>query len=258
MKLSKRLRMIADKIPLGSRLADIGSDHALLPVYLAKNGRITSAIAGEINEGPWEAADKQIKQAGLGGLIEARKGDGLDVIAPGEVDVISIAGMGGSLIVQILSQGQNKEQHLSKFLGVQRLVLQPNVGEDQVRRWLVDNQWVLVDEDIMEEDHQTYEILTADKLPDSAARNKILYSGYSTACGFAITGELLFKMGPKLLKKPSPVFTVKWQYEIHKLEQISLNLSNSGLESSIARRIMINRQIDELKEVLSCLQKDKP
>ncbi len=258
MKLSNRLRMIADKIPSGSRLADIGSDHALLPVYLAENGRITYAIAGEINDGPWEAADKQIGQAGLRGIIEARKGDGLDVIAPGEVDVISIAGMGGSLIVQILSQGRNREQHLNKFLSVKRLVLQPNVGEDQVRRWLVDNQWVLIYEDILEEDHQTYEILTADKLPDSETINKSLYSSYSTACGFIFSEELLFKLGPKLVKKPCAAFIAKWEYEIHKLEQILQNLSNSVLESSKVKQMDIKKQIDELKEVLSCLQKDKP
>lgn len=258
MKLSNRLRMIADKIPAGSRLADIGSDHALLPVYLAERGRITSAVAGELNEGPWEAAAKQIRQAGLKGLVEARKGNGLDVITSGEVDVISIAGMGGSLIVQILTQGRNIEQHLNKFLGVKRLVLQPNVGEDQVRRWLVDNEWVLVQEDILEEDNQTYEILTADKLPDSETRNKVLYSGYSTARGFTISEELLFKLGPMLIRKPCAVFIAKWEYEIHKLEQISQNLNNSILESSTEKRIVINSQINKLKEVLSCLQKEKP
>ena len=92
MKLSNRLQQIHDQIPEGSRMADIGSDHALLPVAAIRSGKAVSAVAGEVNSGPYEAASKQVSDAGLEAQITVRRGDGLDVITAGEVDVITIAG----------------------------------------------------------------------------------------------------------------------------------------------------------------------
>ena len=77
IKLSRRLQTIADQVTQGARVADIGSDHALLPVYLIQSGRCPSAIAGELNTGPYQAARKQTAEAGLKAVIEVRQGDGL-------------------------------------------------------------------------------------------------------------------------------------------------------------------------------------
>ncbi|WP_458121717.1 tRNA (adenine(22)-N(1))-methyltransferase [Paenibacillus sp. Z6-24] len=255
MKLSTRLTRIAEQIPAGSRLADIGSDHALLPVFAVRQGRVTQAVAGEVNQGPLDAAQRQVNEAGLGHVIQPRLGNGLAVLQPGEVDVITIAGMGGALIVTILSEG------LDKLEGVSRLILQPNVGEEFVRRWLLEHGWFLSAEQILEEDGRTYEILTADRLEDAAARNGELYAERLLTGGEGLQVELhdfsLLQFGPYLLEEASPVFVEKWQQEIGKLEKVAASVGRSDTGEAKLKVAALNQQIKLIKEVLLCLQKDK-
>jgi tRNA (adenine22-N1)-methyltransferase len=255
--LSERLKLIADKIPKDSRVADIGSDHALLPVYLAEQKIIKYAIAGEVNPGPLEAAKEQVKQAGLQHMIDVRSGNGLAVINNNETDVITIAGMGGGLITQILSEGYSKLDH------VKQLVLQPNVGEELVRIWLYKHDWFLIDEDILTEDNKIYEVLNAVKMEEASKLNEELYSIHKLAaaapnCVHLFSKERLFRMGPRLLSEPTDVFFLKWEREIEKLQKICKRLSLSNLETSKAKLKRFQQDIAELKEVLACLQKDKP
>jgi tRNA (adenine22-N1)-methyltransferase len=274
VKLSKRLQRIADKVPSFSRLADIGSDHALLPAFLVQAGIVNWAIAGEVNPGPLAASEKQVKESGLNAKIEVREGNGLKVLSPGEVDVISIAGMGGSLIASILEEGQQK------LRGVKMLVLQPNVGEDQVRRWLDRHQWLLESEDILEEDGKIYEILTAvpvggnpdpdpdpDPVPDQGhnqdAKSKseltALYQVRKLGNGKEIGKERQLQMGPYLLREASEVWHRKWQSELDKLEMIREQLSLSDTDDSKLKAETIRQEIEDIREVLAlCSQKDKP
>ncbi|MFD0692801.1 tRNA (adenine(22)-N(1))-methyltransferase [Paenibacillus sp. GCM10027628] len=250
VKLSKRLQMIADRVPKGTRIADIGSDHALLPTYLAQSGIITFAVAGEVNPGPFEAATRQVLESGLSAKISVRSGDGLAVIEPGEVDVITIAGMGGSLMASILEAGKDK------LKGVRKLILQPNVGEDQVRRWLDEQSWLLESETILEEDGKIYEILTA-----APAKNKVileaLYQDLRLPGEKTIDKERLLLMGPFLMKEAPDVWFRKWESELEKLSMIETQLSRSTAEASKAKAEQITNEIREIKEVLACLQKDR-
>ncbi|MDD9268655.1 tRNA (adenine(22)-N(1))-methyltransferase [Paenibacillus sp. GCM10023248] len=254
VKLSKRLQMIADRVPPGSRLADIGSDHALLPTYLAQQGVIAFAVAGEVNPGPFEAATRQVLESGLSAKISVRSGDGLAVIEPGEVNVITIAGMGGSLIASILEAGKEKLQ------GVERLVLQPNVGEDHVRRWLLAEDWRLDAEAILEEDGKIYEILTATKgvSADSGTSQEQLYADRTLPGGVHVSKERLLLMGPYLMTEAPEVWFAKWASELNKLAMIEGQLKHSAAEASAAKAENIAREIREIKEVLACLQKVKP
>jgi tRNA (adenine22-N1)-methyltransferase len=207
-KLSDRLNAVANNIPQGARLADIGSDHAYLPCYVVKKGAVTKAIAGEVANGPFQSALEQVREEDLTDWITVRKGDGLEVIDPGEVDCITIAGMGGTLISSILEKGK------SKLEGVTRLVLQPNVGSFAVRRWLIDNGWELVEEEILKEDGKIYEILVAEKgEPLKAYQSLNLENG------------ILF--GPFLLREKSAVFIEKWNAEIKNWQRILKQLDGA-------------------------------
>ncbi|GAA0135926.1 tRNA (adenine(22)-N(1))-methyltransferase TrmK [Paenibacillus sp. YSY-4.3] len=260
MKLSSRLQHIADRLPPGCRFADIGSDHALLPVWAVKHGTAVSAVAGEVNDGPLEAARRQVAEAGLSQSVSVRKGDGLEVIAPGEVDAITIAGMGGALISSILEAGADK------LAGVKRLILQPNVGEDFVRRWLLEHDWYVTDETIVAEDGKIYEIITADAVPGAAGLNEELYKqrlleqgqDESGKSGAVLTKELLLMMGPKLTVQVGDVFLDKWNAEISKLEKIHRSVAGSQLPASQKKEQELSLLIKQLKEVLACLPKVKP
>ncbi|MHA6530331.1 tRNA (adenine(22)-N(1))-methyltransferase [Paenibacillus sp. BAC0078] len=252
-KLSNRLQLVLEQVPQGSIVADIGSDHALLPVAAIESGRALSAIAGEVTTGPFEAARRGVAEAGLGKVISVRRGDGLEVLEPGEADCITIAGMGGSLIAAILERGRS----LGKLEGVKTLALQPNVGEDVLRRWLLNHGWVLTAEHILEEDGKIYEILKA--VPEAAAdvTNDQLYRDLKLASGIECDRELLLEMGPYLLQAPNAVFHKKWQGEIAKLEGILTSLSRSGQAAAEDKRNEILARIKRITEVLECLPKDK-
>ncbi|AGT32818.1 SAM-dependent methyltransferase [Geobacillus genomosp. 3] len=211
--LSKRLETVASFIPKGAVLADIGSDHAYLPCYACLRGYASKAIAGEVADGPLRSARQQVEKSGLSHLISVRKGDGLAVIDHGEVDCITIAGMGGALIARILDEGEEK------LTGVKRLILQPNIGAELVRRWLLDHGWELTAERILKEDGQIYEVLVAER---GDARRPYRH----------LEAELL--LGPFLRQENSEVFREKWQRELRHWKRIIADLAEKG-ESEAAR-----------------------
>ena len=229
-KLSLRLQRVALHIPKGSILADIGSDHAYLPCYAIKNNLCSKAIAGEVVEGPYQSALKQVKETGLQAMIDVRKGDGLDVLEVDEATSVTIAGMGGTLIASILEKGKNK---LGK---VERLILQPNVGSQNVRIWLMDNDWELKDEEILEEDGKIYEILIAESgEPLKPYENQ---------------RDLNIQFGPFLLKQHDPVFVKKWTQEKIHFEKIIEQMDASGNNRLEEKRNEILAQMRVIEEVL--------
>ncbi|MBH5318115.1 tRNA (adenine(22)-N(1))-methyltransferase TrmK [Paenibacillus sp. GSMTC-2017] len=255
IKLSKRLQRIADYITINNRVADIGSDHALLPVYLLQSGKCPSAIAGELNYGPMLAAKKQAADAGLTNRLNVRQGNGLAVLEAGEVDTVTIAGMGGSLMSEILEAGYIA----GKLDGVSELVLQPNVGEDAVRIWLLNRGWKLNDETILEEDGKIYEVLHASKSTDAAEHNEKMYDGSFLQIDWdkpTLTSYLI-RMGPYLLRNPHPALIKKWKNEINKIEWICDKLSSSDLPESALKRKQFQAEMKSIQEVLNCLQMDK-
>ncbi|MEO1770839.1 tRNA (adenine(22)-N(1))-methyltransferase [Candidatus Enterococcus ferrettii] len=228
-ELSLRLQVVANYVPKKARLADIGSDHAYLPVALVRNERIQYAIAGEVVQGPYEAARKQVSKNGLEQFIEIRLGDGMEVVfLEDNIEAVTICGMGGVLIRDILERG--KRMH--RFSGKERLILQPNVGEKQLREWLAAEGYTIIAETILEDHHKIYEVMVAEKLDSTAS-----YTQH----------ELLF--GPHLLQERSTVFLKKWQHQLGKLEKVRANLAKSDqqLEDKI---IQVEREIQWIKEAL--------
>lgn len=230
-RLSKRLSAVADFIPKGAKLADIGSDHAYLPCHVVKAGKVTYAIAGEVVEGPFQSAKKQVEMEGLSNQINVRKGNGLEVIDAGEVECITIAGMGGTLIATILEEGKGKLD------GVKRLVLQPNISAISIRLWLLENGWSLTDEAIIEEDGKIYEILVAEKGDPKSAYTE------------NIECELLF--GPFLSKQKNEAFLQKWTGERNNWERILNQLGQSKqTEEKLEKELELKKKISMTKEVL--------
>ncbi|RRK11005.1 tRNA (adenine-N(1))-methyltransferase [Lactiplantibacillus garii] len=227
-QLSQRLATVAAFVKTGARVADIGSDHAYLPANLALNQRISWGVAGEVVKGPFENARHEINKLGLNAVLEARLADGLAAILPADrIDTVTIAGMGGPLIRHIL------EAEPQRLNGVQRLVLEPNVGEATVRAWLAANQFQITAERILAEDGHTYEVLCADRVTHAVH--------YSEA-------ELLF--GPFLLKEKSPVFIAKWHRELQRSERAVDQMQRAKVVPT-AQLAAANAKINLIKGVLA-------
>ena len=220
--ISKRLELVASFVPQGSILLDVGSDHAYLPIELVERGQIEVAIAGEVVEGPYQSAVKNVEAHGLKEKIQIRLANGLAAFEEkDQVSVITIAGMGGRLIATILEEG------LDKLSNIQRLILQPNNREDDLRIWLQDNGFQIVAEGILEEAGKFYEILVVE-----AGQMKLSASDV--------------RFGPFLSKEVSPVFVQKWQKEAAKLEFALGQIPEKNLEE----RQVLAHKIQAIKEVL--------
>lgn len=194
VQLSQRLKDVATYVPKGAKLLDVGSDHAYLPIYLLEKGLITSAIAGEVVKGPYESALANVSASGFNDKIDVRLANGLAAFEPYDaVTTITICGMGGRLIADILDAGKDK------LKDVDRLILQPNNREDDLRIWLMENGFTIVAEAIMTENGKYYEIIVAE-------------------AGQMNLSEREIRFGPHLMKEQSQVFQLKWQREINKLE----------------------------------------
>ena len=151
--LQPRLRAIADLVPPGSRLADIGTDHGYIPIDLLLDGRITAAIATDIGELPLDHARRTARRCGLAEGIDFRLGDGLGPLAPGEADVIVIAGMGGDSIADILAASPwAREGPL--------LLLQPMSKAEVLRAFLPENGYRVEAERLAADKGKLYPILT--------------------------------------------------------------------------------------------------
>ena len=147
LALQPRLQLLADMVPAGSRLADVGTDHGYLPVYLLQQGRISRAIASDIVDGPLQHARQTAAEYEVDG-IDFRLCPGLDAIAPHEADTVVIAGMGGETIQAILTAAPWTAD------GSHLLLLQPMTKVEYLRKWLVDNGYAFTEERLVwDKDH---------------------------------------------------------------------------------------------------------
>lgn len=231
-KLSLRLETVTQKIlnyqekPI--YLVDIGSDHAYLPCHLVKVHGIAHAIAGEVVQGPYESAQQEVARLKLQDFIQVRKGDGLTILTnEDDYNVITICGMGGALIRDILNEG-SKRLHSDVLL-----VLQPNNGSHSLRQWLNDHQFKIVDDVVVEDNQRYYEIIVAK---------------YSSKSLRKLTRqELLF--GEFNFKQPTEVFKKKWRQELliqkRILEQLQQNTADFSKQTVIAEKI---KDIEEVIE----------
>ena len=220
--ISKRLETVASFVPQGAVLLDVGSDHAYLPIELVEKGHIDRAIAGEVVVGPYQSAVKNVESHGLAEKIQVRLANGLAAFEEADqVSVITIAGMGGRSIATILEEG------LDKLANVERLILQPNNREDELRYWLQEHGFQIIAESILEEAGKFYEIIVAE----------------AGKMNLSVTDV---RFGPFLSKEISPVFIQKWQKEANKLEFALAQIPEKNHEE---RQVLVDK-IQAIKEVL--------
>lgn len=169
MKLNDRLKMIAEKIPNCDIVADIGTDHAYIPIYSVMNGLCKKALAVDLRKGPLEIAVKNIKKHGLEKNIETRLGNGLEPVLPEECDVVIVAGMGGNLIKDILSSSYEKPNK------AKLLLLQPNNAPDALRKWLYENGFDIVSENLAYDAGKIYCLISAVSTGKSTKKDSFSY-----------------------------------------------------------------------------------
>lgn len=223
IKLSKRLTAAAALVNPCRVLADIGTDHGYVPIYLVEQGKIHRAIAMDINRGPLQRAQEHIAQYNMEGRIETRLSDGVAALAPGEAQTILIAGMGGGLAIHILLTGRAVCQKAGE------LILQPQSELFQVRKFLAEEGYVIREEDMVEEDGKFYPMMRISYGPD-AVRNE--------------ETPTFLTYGRKLLEQRHPVLRTYLEKERRVFGQIESELRGQRQTEAIGLR---KKEIEEAK-----------
>lgn len=233
MKLSRRMEAVAAMVTAGNILADVGTDHGHVPIALVERGRIPRAIAMDLREGPLAHAKENIAIHGLEDRISTRLSDGVEALAPGEAETIVIAGMGGELVVHILSAGEMTCRRAKE------LILQPQSELSKVRLFLVDHGYRITDENMVFEDGKYYPMMRV--VPDAETHGPGDFgSGRNTKLW-----NMQLEYGPCLLKKHSAVLLEYLKKEHGQLENIRASLMHQPrTEHILARLSEVMQKID--------------
>lgn len=221
MNLSKRLTVVAGQITRGNTVADIGTDHGYIPIYMTLNGFSNKAYAMDVNEGPLMRAKENIHKYGVEAKVETRLSDGLKGLEEGEAQSIVIAGMGGLLTIRILSDCPEVAA------SAEELILSPHSDVHLVREYLSNNSYNIINEDIVFEDGKYYFVLKVVK-------------GSMT-----IDGEVERFFGRYLIERQDG--TMKAFLEKEEVKRLSILEKMSASTNS--------ERIAELKEELSIIRK---
>jgi len=153
--MTPRLMTVAEMVQNATFVADVGTDHAYVPVYLVLNNIVQKALAMDINEGPLMRAEENIRRFLLDDKIKTRLSDGLKELCDGEADTVIIAGMGGILINNIIENDRRRLKSVKKY------ILQPMTAIEETRKYLYENGFRIVDEKLAKEDNKIYTIISA-------------------------------------------------------------------------------------------------
>lgn len=229
MKLSDRLRHVADFVTTCETVADVGTDHGYVPIYLVKNNRCKNAIAMDINAGPLERANANIEKEQLTNCIETRLSDGLDELHIGEADAVVIAGMGGELMVRILEKGR------AVLDTVTELVLSPHSELEIVRQYLIEHDYCINDEKMLIDEGKYYTVM---KVSHGAEQP------YSVM-------ELQY--GRKLIENKDTILREYLRKETNKYNQIAQKLQENATENAKQRMEEVRSQIGIIEQALDCV-----
>ena len=230
--LPPRLKAIADMVIAKHTVADIGTDHGILPIYLIRNRNLAKVIATDVNEDPLRKAGKLIQRHQLAHRIELRLGDGLKILEPGEADSIIIAGMGGRLIRDIIKASPDVAEK------AEQMILQPIQSASSLRKYLLTHGYLIKHEQLVKEKHRFYEIIHAryDALPVTTIPPLTLEIGsYITRQDTAVAHAFLTRKIRLWEQKRHGL------YKAEKMDEVMLNHTSSMIQA--------------LREVLKWLEK---
>ena len=233
MEISQRLRIVGDFVTQKT-VADIGTDHAYVPIYLHKKGNVEKVIACDINKKPLQKAQQNIKLHHAENKIITRLGNGLQPLQPYEVDSIVISGMGGMLMIELMEQSQNI------IKTVKELILCPHLDVTAVRKYLHNIGYVITDEKMIQEWDNFYTILRA--IPGIQKYDK----------------EIEYIFGSILLEKKDAVLKEYIINEKIRLKKIKQHLYDKRTEQSQKRLQQIEeykKAIEEAEKWLYCVEK---
>lgn len=225
VNLSKRLKCIADFVDKGAVVADVGTDHGHIPIYLILNEIADYAIAMDINEGPLGKADENIRQYGVEEHIKLKLSDGLEKLEENEADTVIIAGMGGRLIVDILERGRNVLKSVSN------LILSPHTEIENVRHYLMDNGYEIINEKMVFDEGKYYTVIKA--IHGTMCYDKEEYFLY---------GKLLLENKDEVLRDYLLKQRIKYNLILKKL--------NGDSEMISARKKVLNHELKVLESAL--------
>ncbi|MFQ9311815.1 MAG: tRNA (adenine(22)-N(1))-methyltransferase [Clostridium perfringens] len=229
MELSKRLKRIAEHVDKCESVADIGTDHGYIPIYLVKEGICKKAIASDINKGPIEKAKVNVAFEGVSNKIKCLLGPGLNPLKVGEVNGVILAGMGGNLTRDILLADMDK---VKKY---DFIILQPAQNPEVLREFLYKNDYEIIDEDLIKDEGRFYELF------------KVKYNENSEKLVFE--DELYYEVSPLLREKNHSLFKEFIEGKINRCETI-LSFIKEDTEAAKKRKSDLEEKINKLKGML--------
>lgn len=233
MKLSTRLQHVANTITPGFRVADIGTDHGYVPIYLMENHLAVHVIAMDINLGPLTRAEAHIKESHLEDQIETRLSDGFSALRENEADIAVIAGMGGELMKSILENGRHVTGSLKE------LVLSPHSEIDIVRKFLHTIGFKIIKEEMLIDEGKFYTIIKAVKGNDRP---------YS---------DTEYRYGALLIENKDEVLWDFLNRQKMKIMDILVRLGEEQTENAKVREEQLYKELMEINEILGDISGNK-
>lgn len=226
MELSLRLKNIVAMVDSCDCVADIGTDHGYIPIYLVKNHICRRAIASDINKGPVKKAKFNVELENVQDKVQCRLGPGLTTIKPGEAQGIVIAGMGGNLISSILEESEDV------FKEAEFAILQPVQNPEVLREYIYKKGYKIVDEELCIDEGRFYELI------------KITYGFNSES-----VNEVFYEIGKILVEKKHPLLEEYIESKLNKYRKI-LNNINEDTDIANKRKLELKRNILRLEDLL--------
>ncbi len=223
--MTPRLLTVASFVKCESKVCDVGTDHAYIPIWLIKNGISASALAMDINEGPLVRAKENIEKFDLGEKVKTRLSDGLSKLDKNEADTVIIAGMGGILINRILENAKELLPCIKHF------VLQPMTAIEETRKFLAENSLLIEDEKLVREEDKIYTVLSV------------------THGEMNITDDIYYYIGKKLIENHDELLADYLDGKIYELDKAINSMVNTENKEALKKRLFFTEQKAKMEKI---------